>query len=225
LRARQEEVAEHFEIDAMPELVSRYNIAPGQSIATVRATESGERLCEFRSWGLVPRWAKTPSIGNRMVNARAETVAEKPAFRAAFSRQRCLIPADGFYEWAGRSTPKQPYLITRVDDGLFAFAGLWEEWVGEEGRAIHSCSIVTTSANRTLEPIHPRMPVILAPADYPAWLDSCARDTAHRNELMAPCPESWLRLQPVGLRVNDTSHDDPECSAPAPAQAIQESFL
>lgn len=225
LRARPEEVAEHFELDAIPELTSRHNIAPGQSVATIRVAESGERICEFRSWGLVPSWAKSPAIGNRMINARAETAAEKPAFRSAFSARRCLIPADGFYEWAGGSTPKQPYLITRVDAGLFAFAGLWEEWKGKTGEAVHSCSIVTTAANATLAPIHARMPVILAPVDYPVWLDSRDGGAARRRELTVPCPESWLRLQSVGLRVNDTRNDDPECSAPAPAQPFQESFL
>jgi putative SOS response-associated peptidase YedK len=225
LRARPEEVAEHFELEELPETTARYNAAPGQLIATVRAADAGKRTCELRTWGLVPAWAKDPSIGNRMINARAETVAEKPAFRRAFSRRRCLIPADGFYEWASGSTPKQPYLITRPDEGLFAFAGLFEEWDGKDGDAVRSCTIVTTAANATVAPIHDRMPVILDPKAYRVWLGEGDDGAEAAMALMAPCPDSWLRRHPVGLRVNDPRHDDPECALAAPEQPRQESFL
>jgi putative SOS response-associated peptidase YedK len=225
LRARPEAIAEHFELDEIPETTARHNIAPGQAIAAVRANTDDGRVCEMRSWGLVPGWAKEPSIGNRMINARAETAAEKPSFRSAFARRRCLIPADGFYEWAAGSTPKQPYLISRRDDGLFAFAGLWEDWEGEDGAVVRSCTILTTAANATLSTIHARMPVILDPADYAVWLSPAERDADARTALLAPCPEPWLRLQTVGLRVNNARRDDPACSLPAPAQPSQRSLL
>lgn len=225
LRARPEDVAEHFELAEVPEMKARHNIAPGQSIATIRAAENGASIFEMRSWGLVPPWAKDPAIGNRMINARAETIAEKPAFRSAFSRRRCLIPADGFYEWAAGPSPKQPYLISRPDDGLFAFAGLWEEWEGVDGVAIHSCTIVTTMANDTLTPVHTRMPVILDALHYPVWTGLVASDPEQRRALLEPCPESRLRLQTVGLRVNDARRDDPSCSLPAAPLPSQESFL
>jgi len=225
LRANPEDVAEHFELDDVPEMNARHNIAPGQAIATVLAAEGGGRSFEMRAWGLVPPWAKDPAIGNRMINARAETVAEKRAFRSAFARRRCLIPADGFYEWAAGSTPKQPYLIARADGGLFAFAGLWEEWESPDRAAIHSCTLVTTTANDTLAKVHGRMPVILDPADYARWLRSTEGEGEPQVDLLKPCPDSWLSLQTVGLRVYDARRDDSSCSLPAPAQPAQESFL
>jgi len=225
LRARAEDVAEHFELDATPELQPRFNIAPGQDVAVVRSAEGAQRTLERRIWGLVPSWARDPAIGHRMINARSETVAEKPAFRGAFAGRRCLIPADGFYEWAVGSTPKQPYWIARADEGLFAFAGLFEEWHAEASDAIHSCSIVTTAANGTLAPIHHRMPVILGPEDYATWLGDDADRANERSALMRPCPDDWLRARPVGLRVNSPRHDGPECLAPAPMQPVQGSLL
>jgi len=179
----------------------------------------------MRTWGLVPAWAKDPTIGNRMINARAETIAEKPAFRAAFARRRCLVPADGFYEWASGPSPKQPYLISRCDDGLFAFAALYEEWEGPDGAAIRSCTIVTTEANATLAPIHARMPVILDRAEYPVWLRAQESDLEQQKALLRPCPDSWLRLQTVASRVNDARRDDPACALPAPPLPSQESLL
>jgi len=226
LRAPPEAVAEHFGLAEPPELSARYNIAPGQPVAAIRAGGGGEtRLCELRTWGLVPGWAEAPSIGHRMINARAETVAEKPAFRNAFRKRRCLIPADGFYEWAPGPTPKQPYHIAREDGALFGFAGLWEAWRSEDGREVQSCTIVTTRANATLRRVHDRMPVILDAADYAAWLDPGQRDAERLRELLAPCPEEWLVLQTVGLRVNNPRNDDPECVAPAPPQPNQEALL
>jgi putative SOS response-associated peptidase YedK len=226
LRAPPEAVAEHFGLAEPPELSARYNIAPGQPVAAIRATDGGEnRLCELRTWGLVPGWAKESSIGHRMINARAETVAEKPAFQGAFRQRRCLIPADGFYEWASGPTPKQPYHVVREDGALFGFAGLWEVWRSEEGRAVHSCTIVTTRANATLQRIHDRMPVILDPRDYAPWLDPAQGDAERLREILIPCPEEWLVLQTVGLRVNDPRNDDPECVAPAPPHPSQATLL
>lgn len=226
LRAAPEAVAEHFGLAEPPDLSARYNISPGQPVATIRATEGGQQpVCELRTWGLVPAWAKSPTIGPRMINARAETVAEKPAFRSAFRHRRCLIPADGFYEWASGSKPKQPLHISRGDGALFGFAGLWELWRSHEGRALESCTIITAPANATLRPVHDRMPVILDPADYAAWLDPGPVDALRLRELLAPCPEEWLVLRTVGLRVNDPNNDDPECVAPAPPQPGQAALL
>jgi len=226
LRAPPEAVAEHFGLAEPPELSARYNIAPGQPAATIRANDGGETpVCELRAWGLVPAWAEGPAIGQRMINARAETVAEKPAFRSAFRQRRCLIPADGFYEWASGSKPKQPYHIAREDGALFGFAGLWEAWRSQEGRAVQSFTIVTTRANATLRRVHDRMPVILDPADYASWLDPGPGGALRLRELLAPCPEEWLILQTVGLRVNDPRNDDPECVAPAPPQPSQAALL
>jgi putative SOS response-associated peptidase YedK len=226
LRASPEAVAEHFGLDEPPELSARYNIAPGQDLATIRAAGGGEsRQLTTCNWGLVPGWAKAPSIGHRMINARAETVAEKPAFRSAFRRRRCLIPADGFYEWASGPAPKQPYHIARKDRALFGFAGLWEMWRSQDGRELQSCTIVTTRANATLQGVHARMPVILDPSDYAPWLDPAVADVERLRELLAPCPESWLVLQTVGLRVNDPRNDDPECAAPAPPEPGQAPLL
>ena len=226
LRASPEAVADEFGLDEVPELSARHNIAPGREIATIRAGGAGAaRICAMHSWGLVPGWAKDPAIGQRMINARAETVAEKPAFRSAFRRRRCLIPADGFYEWASGPAPKQPYHIAREDGALFGFAGLWELWQARDGREITSCTIVTTRANATLQRVHDRMPVILDPADYAAWLDPEHGDPQRLLALLAPCPEEWLRLQTVGLRVNDPRNDDAECAAPAPPQPSQATLL
>jgi len=226
LSAAPEAVAEEFGLDEPPELAARYNIAPGQAVATVRAADAGAgRVCELHSWGLVPGWAKDPSVGHRMINARAETVPEKPAFRNAFRRRRCLIPADGFYEWASGPAPKQPYHVTREDGSVFGFAGLWEVWRSQDGRDVKSCTIITARANATLQPVHDRMPVILDPADFASWLDPMLDDAERLRELLAPCPETWLVLQTVGLRVNDPRNDDPECVEPAPPQPGQASLL
>jgi putative SOS response-associated peptidase YedK len=226
LRASPGAVAEHFGLDEPPELSARYNIAPGQPVTTIRAAGAGaERVCEDRIWGLVPGWAKDPAVGQRMINARAETIAEKPAFRSAFRRRRCLIPADGFYEWAPGPASKQPYHIARRDGGLFAFAGLWEVWRPPEGDPLASCSIVTTRANAALEGVHERMPVLLDPSDYALWLDPALVDAGRLRELLVPCPDAWLVLRTVGLRVNDPRNDDPDCAAEAPPQPSQVRLL
>ncbi len=198
-----------------PNLPPRYNIAPTQTVPVLRAAAGGGvELAQVR-WGLVPSWAKDPSAGARMINARAETVAGKPAFRAAFRRRRCLVPADGFYEW--RKTPdgrRQPWRIARPDGAPFAFAGLWERWEkAADGTPLETCTIVTTAANDVLRPIHPRMPVILDPADFAAWLDPATPPGA-AAALLRPAPNAWLVAVPVSTRVNDVRHDDPGCIEP-----------
>jgi putative SOS response-associated peptidase YedK len=217
LRSPPEQLAQHFGLEQPPALAPRWNIAPGQDVATLRA-EPGRAapVFELRRWGLVPRWAKHPGIGSRMINARAETAAEKPAFREALRRQRCLLPADGFYEWAAGPRVRQPYLIERADGAPFAFAGLWEHWEAPDGRRIASCTLLTSEANARLRALHPRMPVILAPEHYARWLDPERRDPAQVGSLLRPCPDDWLVPHPVATRVNDVAHDDPACAAPVP---------
>jgi len=194
----------------------RYNVAPSQAMPVVRHAEVGGREWAWLRWGLIPSWAKDPAIGNRMINARSESVADKPAFRAAFRRRRCLVPADGFYEWQQQGGVKQPWRITLAEGGPFAFAGLWERWSPGAGEAVETYTILTTAANRSLAPIHPRMPVILAPAHYDVWLGAGAPADARLIEpLLAPFPDDRLVAVPVARRVNDPRHDDAGCLEPA----------
>lgn len=192
-------------------LQPRYNAAPTQALPVVRAGPEGRTLALLR-WGLVPSWARDIEVGAKMINARAETVAEKPAFRAAFAQRRCLVPADGFYEWPKSGDRKQPYRVTLAEEPLFAFAGLWERWDGPDG-PVETFTIVTTEAASSIAHIQPRMPVILDPADYGAWLDSAAaRDDA--LALLRPFPDDRLRAEPVSRRVNSVRHDDPSVLGP-----------
>lgn len=205
-------VADVFEAEAGPELAPRYNVAPTQEAPVVRAAK-GVRRIELRRWGLVPAWADDPRIGSRCINARAETVAAKPAFRDAFRRGRCLVPADGFYEWQALERRKQPFHVRRGDGGVFAMAGLAERWHRGAPDEIASFAIVTTDANATMAPIHARMPVILAPEDWAAWLDP-ETPPARLRALLRPAPESALEAVPVSTAVNDPKHDDPRCVQP-----------
>ena len=198
LRAAPEAVADHFELDEPPQSQARYNIAPGQAVDAIRVSGSA-RICDSLLWGLVPSWAADPSVGSRMINARVETIAEKPAFRSAIRKRRCLIPADGFYEWAGESAPKQPYHIARSDGGLFGFAGLWASWRSEAGRELNTCTIVTTEANAALRAIHRRMPVIVGPGDYADWLDPDQGDVELLRGLLARGADTPLALSLIHI--------------------------
>jgi putative SOS response-associated peptidase YedK len=209
LTASPEQLARHFELDETPELEPRFNVAPGQDVAVVRRSSTGRRVLEMRRWGLVPAWADDPRIGNRMINARAETAAGKAAYRRAFQQRRCLVPADGFYEWAGRAGSREPYHVTLGRAGLFGMAGLWERWRGAAGGIVESCAILTTDANERLRPLHDRMPVILDPAAYARWLDPTHRDPAELGDLLRPWPANDLALRRVGRRVNDAALDEP----------------
>ena len=220
LTSTPERLALRFGLDEVPELAPRYNIAPSQDVLTVRAEAGGARVLESRRWGLIPHWAKDPKIGNRMINARSETAVERPAFRDAFRLRRCLVPADGFYEWAGGSAPRQPYRIGLSDGSPFAIAGLWEQWSRSEGPAIESCTLLTTRANERIAPLHDRMPVILEPDDYARWLDPELRDPKPLFDLLRPLASERLELHAVSLRVNDPRHDDPACAAPVAASGL-----
>ncbi len=187
----------------------RYNIAPGSALLAVRADPLGARSFTMLHWGLIPSWAKERKFGTRTINARAETVAEKPAFRAAFRRRRCLIPADGFYEWQATPTGKQPYFITRRDRLPMAFAGLWEVWTDSAtGQEIASTTILVTAANALTRPIHDRMPVILSSADAGAWLDPTQAQPAPLIALLKAFDADSMQVYPVSRRVNVPTQDD-----------------
>jgi putative SOS response-associated peptidase YedK len=192
----------------------RYNIAPTQAVAVVRqAPDQPGRVLDFMRWGLIPPWAEDARIGNRLINARSETVAEKPAFRSAFRRKRCLIPADSFFEWK-KENGKQPYCIRLKDGAPFAFAGLWESWKNPEGQIVESCTLLTTTANEVVRPIHERMPVILEPAVYDTWLDPAVQKPEELKPLLGPFAAKDMMAFPVGRWVNDPKHDDPKCLEP-----------
>ena len=213
-------VARAFELDEIPRLEPRFNIAPGQGVATIHESREGARVFALRRWGLVPRWARDPKIGSRLINARSETVAEKPAFRDAFRRRRCLVPADGFFEWAAAgSGPRQPWYIGLSGQSCFGIAGLYESWEDPEGQRIDSCVLLTTEANERLRPIHARMPVILAPDAFTPWLDPGLTEPTQLTGLLRACPDEAIELRPVSRRVNRPEHDDPACIAPLDAAA------
>ena len=211
LRTPAGAIVEQFHLRGELQLPLRFNIAPSQPIAAVRQTVAGgERELAMLRWGLIPFWAKEAAIGNRMINARSETLAEKPSFRAAYKNRRCLIVADGYYEWQKRESGKQPYYFHRQDDGPFAFAGLWERW--DKGpEPIESCTIITTDANELSRPIHDRMPVILSPEKYDLWLDPEFEETAPLQPLLQPYPSDDLVAEPVSTHVNRPTNDDPRC--------------
>ena len=210
-------LSREFGVSGIPPLSPRYNIAPSQPVATVRTASAGTgRELALLRWGLIPSWSKDPAIGNRLINARAETVREKPSFRNAFRRHRCLIPANGFYEWQRLERGKQPYFVRMRDERLFAFAGLWDRWESPDKGVIESCTILTTVANAVLSTIHDRMPVILPRAEYARWLDPALQNTDSLAPLLAPFPAEDMLAFPVSPRVNIPTVDDQECMAPLP---------
>jgi putative SOS response-associated peptidase YedK len=214
LRARSEVIAAAFGLADIPLLGPRYNVAPTQGVAVVRLDrQTGTRRLDLMRWGLVPSWAGDAVIGNRMINARAETVAEKPGYRQAFKARRCLIAADGFYEWMQLGGRKQPYHICFKDDRPFAFAGLWEFWQGAAG-SLESCALITGEPNELVRPIHGRMPVILRPEDYDFWLDPGVTDAGMLKELLTPYPAAEMVASPVSTLVNAPANDRIECLQP-----------
>lgn len=214
----QDQLVEAFDLPPAPVIESRYNIAPTQSAPVVRLDgDSRRRQLDALRWGLIPHWAKDPSIGSRMINARSESVETEPAFRSALRRQRCLVPSTGFYEWkrvegGTASRPKkQPYYIKRRDERVFAFAGLWDRWRDSEGETVESFAILTTAPNDCLRSLHDRMPVIVDPGDYGLWLDPAVQDGAPLRRLFQPFPGDELVAYAVGTQVNNPAHDDPSC--------------
>jgi putative SOS response-associated peptidase YedK len=222
LTSTPEQLAQRFGLETSPQTPPRYNIAPGQEVLAIRVdAERSKRVAIHPRWGLVPAWAEDASIGARMINARSETAAEKPAFRAAFRARRCLVPADGFYEWATHHGRKQAHYIGLRDGELFGFAGLWERWTDPSGGDLETCTLLTRDALESLRVIHPRMPVILDPSAYEAWLDPTLDDPALLSELLQPPPSERIVFHPVSDRVNDVRFDDPTCMAPAPEKPRQ----
>jgi len=200
-----------FEVEGeAPELAPRWNVAPTQPVAVVVVTNEGPRALRLMRWGLVPSWAKDPAIGNRMINARAETLADKPSFRDALRRRRCLVVADGFYEWKKEGTRKTPLWIHPVDGGVLAFAGLWDRWTSPDGEVVESCTIVTCKANALIGAFHERMPVILPPGGWDLWLDPEPRDPRGLLDLLVPCPPERLAVRDASPRVNSPANEGPE---------------
>jgi putative SOS response-associated peptidase YedK len=223
LAVDQKTLAETFtEFEIPAELGPRYNIAPSQPVAVV--ANNGQNKVEFFQWGLIPSWAKDPQIGQRMINARAETLAEKPSFKTAYKRRRCLVLADGFYEWRitpssppkgrGKGGAKTPMYIRLASGEPFAFAGLWESWRGAEDSTILSCTIITTTPNEFMAEIHNRMPVILPRSAYATWLDPVERNPDQLQELLKPYPAEQMTAYPVSRIVNSPQNDTPDCIIP-----------
>jgi putative SOS response-associated peptidase YedK len=201
LRTPKERIKREFQLREEPPVEASFNIAPTQSILAVRQGEEG-REAVLLKWGLIPSWARDDSMIGRLINARSETVAEKPAFREAFKRSRCIIPADGFYEWQREGKAKQAYFFSMRDERLFGLAGLWDRWRDENGRVIESCAILTTQANEALRPVHDRMPVILHPETYNIWLERDEREIESLEHLMEPYPSSEMKAYAVSSQVN-----------------------
>jgi putative SOS response-associated peptidase YedK len=208
-------VADLFGLAETPALQPRFNVAPTQQAPVVRVEAPGApATLALLRWGLVPYWAKEAAIGNRLINARAESVAEKPAFKHSFRKQRCLVVADGFYEWKKTGPQKQPYLVRRRDRLPFALAGLWARWRTPEGPPLDTFTILTTTPNDLMRPLHDRMPVILDRAAYAAWLDPALADLESLNALLGPAPTEGWEAVPVSRAVNSPAHDAPDCIEP-----------
>lgn len=205
-------IAQAFQVDNVPPLEPRYNIAPTQSVATILQTAENRQF-KLLHWGLIPNWAKDKKISSRLINARAETVTEKPSFRSAFRRRRCLILADGFYEWQQQEAKqKQPFYFRMSDQSPFAFAGLWEHWKAQEtGETIESCTIITTEPNELMKSVHNRMPVILEPKNYDLWLDPEVKKPELLQPLLNPYPAEEMTAFAVSKAVNKPSNDTAEC--------------
>lgn len=205
-------VVEQFLLDVAPEWPPRYNIAPTQKLLCARREPADQRRhAALLHWGLVPSWADDPKIGNRMINARADGIADKPSFRNAFKKRRCLVLADGYYEWKTEGKQKQPYYFRMRDERPFAFAGLWERWSKAAGPPLASVTIITTEANELSRAVHDRMPVILDAADYDRWLDPSYYDRDELLKLLVPYDAPLMQAEPVSTHVNNVRNDDAGC--------------
>jgi len=215
LSSPSDEVALLFDLPELPDFPPRYNLAPTQPAPVVRVTPEGARQLDLLRWGLIPFWAKEAAIGNKMINARAESVAEKAAFRSSFQKKRCLVATDGFYEWKKEGKLKQPFLIHREDGKPFAFAGLWSGWRNPEtGEILRTFTIITTAANDLLRPLHDRMPVIVDPENFDLWLDPKMEDAAKLQPLLVPHAVEGFEAFPVSRAVNNPAHDELDCVMP-----------
>ena len=212
LSANSETIVDHFQLLRLVGFEPSYNIAPNQKILSIVELDDRSRKAVNLFWGLVPSWAKDTKNSSHLINARAETVREKPSFRSAFKHRRCLIPANGFYEWAKNADGKQAFHIHRPDQQLFAFAGLWEQWQ-HENETFYSCTIITTAAAELMQPIHDRMPVIMLPERYHQWLDKTA-DIHHAFELLNNQAYTQMIANPVSDWVNNPRHNDARCTQP-----------
>lgn len=208
---------EHFAMQAWLDFGEKYNVAPSSAMPVIRQAPSGERVVDLLQWGLIPHWAKDPTIGHKLTIARAETISEKPSFRDAFKRRRCLVPADGFYEWQSVGRTKQPYFIRLRSGEPMAMAGLWESWRSPTGDVVRTFCIVTTAPNAAVSQIHDRMPVLIRPEDFAVWLDP-AIDGATLRDLLAPCPAEDIEAWPVSHDVNRASADGPTLIRPQGAR-------
>lgn len=211
LAAPRSQLSRHFALDQCVELAARYNIAPATDVAVIRQSPGGQRVAHLLRWGLLPQWAKDPALAARLINARGESLRDKPAFRDAFRKRRCLIPASGFYEWQAIAAPagparKQPFYSSLQSGEVMAFGGLWEAWTAPDGEVVRSCCIVTTAANEGMRAIHPRLPLIVARQHWQAWLSAPADEA---GDLIRPCPDGELQTWPVSPRVGRVSEDDP----------------
>jgi len=214
LRAPASVIAAQFGLFEMPPFTPRFNIAPTQMVPVVRQDPAGKRQLSLFRWGLVPSWARDPAIGNSLINARAETVAEKPAFRTALRKRRCLVVADGFYEWQGKGRGKVPHFFRMRDEQPFAFAGLWEHWEAGEHSVLETCTLLTTTANTLVAAVHDRMPVILAPEHYGRWLDTQQQAPEALADLLRPYSAEAMIASAVSPHVNSPAHEDPQCIVP-----------
>jgi putative SOS response-associated peptidase YedK len=224
LSRRKQIVEEYFDsVSGEEDWAPRYNVAPTQSVPVIRQNPKEPiRELALMGWGLIPSWAKDPSVAAKMINARSETAGTKPAFRDALKSRRCLIPADGFYEWKKIGSAKQPYCFEVNEGELFAFAGLWDRWKDASGKTLETCSILTTVPNAVTSPVHDRMPVILDPDTYDLWLDPGMTKVEAAAELLKPYDARAMRCYPVSTRINHVANDDEECSAPVELAQIQD---
>jgi putative SOS response-associated peptidase YedK len=221
LTATPEDVRALFGYIDQPNFPERYNIAPTQPVATVLQAH-GARRFQLVRWGLIPSWVKDPASFTLLINARSETAAEKPSFRSAMKHRRCLFPASGFYEWRRTQEGKQPFYITPADGGLMAFAGLWETWCDPDGGDMDTGAMLTTQSNRMMAEIHHRMPVILKPDAFEAWLDTGNVPVRDVKQLMLPIEDDYLKAVPVSFRVNKVVNDDPDLLTPVTLQSGRE---
>jgi putative SOS response-associated peptidase YedK len=211
LFASPDELSAYFRIESSGNIAPRYNICPSQTVPCIIQDDKGKRIIKFFRWGLIPSWADDPTIGNRLINARSETVATKPSFRSAFKYRRCLIPSNGFFEWKRIEKRKCPYFIRMSNGEPFAFAGIWEHWTDPDGKAVETCTILTTTCNDLVGDIHNRMPVILNPEDYDLWLNPEAPEDALKT-LMKPFPAEFMDVHEVTDLINNPRYDAPDCT-------------